>query len=386
MEPIKPSSRALPSHEFSLIEKAHILVKFDAELERRLKYMDEVNKCLVDHQFKPKTRSYFKISNRHIFEAIGVDPYHAQYISRWRKSLNSDKIERMVLVNGDGTFKDDIFKSMRVKMPQECKCAPFYIHVSNEISCFRTTHMEDVVQTINSETFTNKCYNPDTAILIRNRADELEDDKEVAKRIMVGLAKNSLAYRAIKSFFHHWFPNHKLRGLLLLIAQPQLKQQVMHTDFNCVAREECWRCRNYVRAGGAVDHLNVYIKDTKSSYSFLIGVEPDTRIKMFPNRDHEVELNLDIGDIVIWRYDTLHCGSEYNAFNRRIFGVLEGSEVPYQYNNIYMVNDSDVEESIINSTSSSSNHVITVNDDVEGAPASKRGKFSVSFVDKGVTN
>jgi ectoine hydroxylase-related dioxygenase (phytanoyl-CoA dioxygenase family) len=120
------------------------------------------------------------------------------------------------------------------------------------------------------------------------------------------------------------FPHHACINLELLESEPGLSQQFAHRDF-VQPCQFCPRCKNY-KTDPHHQSLSRFASNSTMSYSFILAIEEGTKLVFHEVEDlkEETHVELSIGDLVVWRFDTVHAGAAYERTNHRVFGILEG--------------------------------------------------------------
>ena len=84
--------------------------------------------------------------------------------------------------------------------------------------------------------------------------------------------------------------------------------------------------------------------DSKIPLLFLLAVEPDTRLDVWPGShidDGRIRrrrtLHLDVGDAVFFRADLVHAGSAYEKANRRLHIYLDSPTIPRIPNRTWII-------------------------------------------------
>jgi hypothetical protein len=73
----------------------------------------------------------------------------------------------------------------------------------------------------------------------------------------------------------------------------------------------------------------------------IVALEPSAHLfvygwnRMFPDPHEEVQINLDVGDAIIFRGDLIHAGGSYMSCNLRLHAYLDVANVSRRYNTTY---------------------------------------------------
>jgi hypothetical protein len=212
----------------------------------------------------------------------------------------------------------------RKRLKPSCNCDPIYVKIDESSTQF----MQEggLVSKVCSLLHRIK-----TATLnIANRAEKLEDRKELNKRTMTVINSDNLLGSTIADHVSGLMPGHRLKHLLLLESQPGVTEQDFHMDFNVKdSTKKCPRCDSFIPLPTFnEDGLRTYQAMTDKSFSFIVAIQNGTTM-VFDEHifgyQSKISVGLSSGDVAIWKSSTIHAGAGYDCYNRRIFGVFEGT-------------------------------------------------------------
>jgi hypothetical protein len=259
-------------------------------------------------------------SNRDLLESIrGDNVYSVTSVAEWERDYDAGKYD---LVPTDHLSLH--------RLQPKCNCPPQFIIIPLKL---HSSHVQEVLEGIQS-TITSSEFNSMFKDRILNKVTAKENKKEKAMRSQTKFPHESPAAIKVTSMMKVLFPNHSCINLELLESEPGLSQQFAHSDFVQPCKF-CLRCRNY-KTDLRHQSLSRFASDAKMSYSFIVAIEEGTKLIFHEVEDIEEEthVNLSVGDLIVWRFDTVHAGAAYERINRRVFGILEGQEVKYDANEL----------------------------------------------------
>jgi len=163
-----------------------------------------------------------------------------------------------------------------------------------------------------------------TEPIFNDNANAKTDKKRLQATLRTGWA------RELRDRLANEFAPLSPSSLILLESKPGCQRQAAHCDY--IPTEEL-----------------LSVKEKDIPLLFLLAIEPDTTIDLWPGSHHIVRENnttipcirytvkLDIGDAIIFRADLVHAGSSYEKTNRRIHAYLDSSMVRRDPNRTWII-------------------------------------------------
>jgi len=172
------------------------------------------------------------------------------------------------------------------------------------------------------------------------------DKKRLQTPISAINTKSSQAFtRTIQNFAKTYYPNHNPNSIVILTSLPGCDEQLAHCDY-------------------APSTEFATVSDDMVPLGCIIALEPGTKLKIWPKsirlsfmnnlirsdfiesingpiRPIEIELNP--GDVLVFRGDLVHAGSAYNTKNNRIHLYLDSPLVSRPSNTTWFPSDSWIE-------------------------------------------
>ena len=168
---------------------------------------------------------------------------------------------------------------------------------------------------------------PKRIVLFNNTLDTNENDR---KRIQLPLRRQHIPKlcQAVRGKLHRMFPNHRANDLVLLRSEPGCLAQIPHTDY---ASDDMPADNDFVPLAA------------------VVALQDDTWFDVWPRsilgrpqpelcRVHQLTLNR--GDMLVFRGDTIHCGSAFEKSNVRLHTYLDVAGGPQrQPDRTHLVDD-----------------------------------------------